>query len=93
MWNGVINQAIKYLFKFINKGQDRITAGLLRSQRENGNEDDVDEIQEYYNCRYVSASVASWRILGFEIHHRTPSVDRLSLTCRVNILLCLMMMM
>ena len=60
MWNGVINQELSNTsFKYINKGQDRITAGLLRSQRDNGNEDDVDEIQEYYNCRYVSASASS----------------------------------
>ena len=26
----------------------------------------------------MSASKASWCILGFEIHHRTPSVERLS---------------
>ena len=26
----------------------------------------------------MSASEASWRILGFEIHHQTPSVERLS---------------
>ena len=72
------SRAIKYLFKYINKGQDKITAALCRTSGENGDERDVDEIQEYYNCRYVSTSEASWRILGFDIHHRTPSVERLS---------------
>ena len=60
MWNGVINQELSNTsFKYINKRQDRITSSLLRSKRDNGNKDDVDEIQEYYNCRYVSASEAS----------------------------------
>ena len=72
------SRAIKYLFKYINKGQDRIIAGLCRTRGEGENEQDVDEIQEYFNCRYVSASEASWRILGFDIHYQTPSVERLS---------------
>ncbi|GJS75313.1 G-type lectin S-receptor-like serine/threonine-protein kinase [Tanacetum coccineum] len=52
----------------------------------NGNKDDsvhgteagVDEIKEYYNCRYISACEATWRIFSFNIHYRYPSVERLS---------------
>ena len=53
------SRAIKYLFKYINKGQHRITVGLSRARRENEDVEDVDEIQEYYNCRYVSTSEVS----------------------------------
>ena len=62
-------RVIKYLFKYINKGQDRITTGLCRTSSENGDEWDINEIQDYYNCRYVYASEALWYILGFDIHH------------------------
>ncbi|KAI9082966.1 hypothetical protein K1719_035109 [Acacia pycnantha] len=31
-----------------------------------------------YNARYVSSCEASWRIFGFDIHHRQPPVERLS---------------
>ncbi|KAI9128206.1 hypothetical protein K1719_001199 [Acacia pycnantha] len=41
-------------------------------------EANVDEIKQYYNCRYISACEGSWRIFGFNIHHRNPSVERLS---------------
>ncbi|XP_071719168.1 uncharacterized protein [Rutidosis leptorrhynchoides] len=77
--------AIKYLFKYINKGPDRITAGVIHRNRdtsvdERGNQSEriVDEIKEYYDCRYISACEASWRIFGNELHHRTPAVERLS---------------
>ncbi|GJY69946.1 hypothetical protein Tco_0472928 [Tanacetum coccineum] len=61
--------SIKYLFKYINKGPDRVTAAL---------EDvEVDEIKDYYDCRYLSACEAAWRIYGFDIHYRFPPVERL----------------
>ncbi|XP_074303460.1 uncharacterized protein LOC141637940 [Silene latifolia] len=31
----------------------------------------------FHDCRYISASEAVWRIFGFEIHYRTPPVERL----------------
>ncbi|XP_054781855.1 uncharacterized protein LOC129289058 [Prosopis cineraria] len=61
--------SIKYLFKYISKGNDRVVATIY---------DNSDEIQQYYNCRYISACEGSWRIFGFDIHHRHPSVERLS---------------
>ncbi|XP_071695626.1 uncharacterized protein [Rutidosis leptorrhynchoides] len=72
--------AIKYLFKYINKGYDRITAGLVMNDDNNGevNGKPVDEIKEYYDCRYISACEAAWRIFGNEIHYRTHAVERLS---------------
>ncbi|XP_028752023.1 uncharacterized protein LOC114711760, partial [Neltuma alba] len=38
----------------------------------------IDEIQQYYNFRYISACEAAWRIFAFDIHHRYPAVERLS---------------
>jgi len=38
----------------------------------------VDEIKRYYDCRYLSACEAVWRIYGFDIHHKWPTVQRLS---------------
>ncbi|GJY82215.1 putative PIF1 DNA helicase/replication protein A1-like protein [Tanacetum coccineum] len=61
--------SIKYLFKYINKGPDRVSATV--------DGEEVDEIKDYLNCRYVSASEAAWRIYGFDIHYRTPAVERL----------------
>ncbi|GKD72870.1 putative DNA helicase Pif1-like protein, partial [Tanacetum coccineum] len=75
------NQAgsIKYLFKYINKGPDRVTAICTdNNQTENANDEEVvDEIKDYYDCRYLSACEACWRILGNEIHYRFPAVERL----------------
>ncbi|GJU06527.1 DNA helicase PIF1, ATP-dependent [Tanacetum coccineum] len=61
--------SIKYLFKYINKGPDRVTATI--------DGEEVDEIKDYLNCRYLSSCKAAWRIYGFDIHYRTPSVERL----------------
>ncbi|CAH1445856.1 unnamed protein product [Lactuca virosa] len=74
------NQAalIKYLFKYINKGPDRATIEV--AQNNNGGDIDdvpVDEIKNYYDCRYLSACEASWRIYGFDVHYIYPSVVRL----------------
>ena len=73
--------SIKYLFKYINKGPDRVSAQLYEPvTTEDGQQIDkpIDEIRAYLDCRYLSACEAAWRLFGFEIHYRTPSVERLS---------------
>ncbi|XP_070052773.1 uncharacterized protein [Nicotiana tomentosiformis] len=71
------SRSIKYLFKYVNKGNDRVTAAFSQSVN---NEDSgvVDEINMYCDCRYISPCEAAWRIFKFPIHHREPSVERLS---------------
>ncbi|XP_071697769.1 uncharacterized protein [Rutidosis leptorrhynchoides] len=74
--------SIKYLFKYINKGPDRISVSF----QENDTPSDTskhslkekDEIAEYYSCRYISACEASWRLFNYEIVNRSPAVYRLS---------------
>ena len=39
----------------------------------------IDEIQEYLDSRYVSAAESCWRIFGFRMHQHSPSVTRLQL--------------
>lgn len=64
------SRSIKYLFKYIHKGDDRTTARLTATDKN-------DEIQMYLDARYLSGGEASWRLLGFELQHREPSVQRL----------------
>ncbi|XP_076925396.1 uncharacterized protein LOC143588217 [Bidens hawaiensis] len=74
----VEGSAIKYLFKYINKGPDRATVYFSNSGDGEKNTDrNVDEIKEFYDCRYLSACEASWRIFGFDVHYRMPAVMRL----------------
>ncbi|GJV90403.1 ATP-dependent DNA helicase PIF1-like protein, partial [Tanacetum coccineum] len=73
--------SIKYLFKYINKGPDRVSAQLYESvTMADGQtvQKHVDEIKAFYDCRYISTCEAAWRIFGFKIHYRTPYVERLS---------------
>ena len=72
------SKAIKYLFKYISKGNDWVVAGIFDKSSQNNPSGVVDEIQQYYNFRYISACEASWRIFSFDIHHRIPAVERLS---------------
>ena len=44
-------RAIKYLFKYINKGHDRITAAFHRRNANGERIEDTDEIKIYYDCR------------------------------------------
>ncbi|XP_050875206.1 uncharacterized protein LOC127078827 [Lathyrus oleraceus] len=70
--------SIKYLFKYINKGSDRISV-VIQSSDENiiGEKKSIDEIKKYLNCRYISPSEACWRIFSYSIHDRKPIVERL----------------
>ncbi|XP_015931715.1 uncharacterized protein LOC107458035 [Arachis duranensis] len=68
---------IKYLFKYVHKDNDCVTASFFRSHDSAGSDVTVDEIQNYYDCRYISACEASWRLFGFEIQYKEPNVIRL----------------
>ncbi|KAI9114612.1 hypothetical protein K1719_014310 [Acacia pycnantha] len=66
------------LFYLIMQGNDRVIAGIYSNKDNSGSQQSFDEISHYLNCRYVSSCEASWRIFGFDIHHRHPPVERLS---------------
>ncbi|XP_019186536.1 PREDICTED: uncharacterized protein LOC109181238 [Ipomoea nil] len=72
------SRSIKYLFKYVNKGNDRVTAEFYNSAVEESTGKVIDEIKMYYDCRYISPCEAAWRIFAFDIQFRNPSVERLS---------------
>ncbi|XP_076953595.1 uncharacterized protein LOC143627716 [Bidens hawaiensis] len=70
--------SIKYLFKYINKGPDRATIYFANGGEHQNNVDrNIDEIKEFYDCRYLSACEASWHIFAYNVHYRVPVVMRL----------------
>ncbi|GJR09502.1 ATP-dependent DNA helicase PIF1 [Tanacetum coccineum] len=77
------SKAIKYLFKYLNKGPDRATI-VIQENVPNGQADTtekvtvVDEIKNYLNCRYLAPCEAVWRMLSFDIHYSYPSVMKLN---------------
>ncbi|XP_016192871.2 uncharacterized protein LOC107633785 [Arachis ipaensis] len=71
------SKLIKYLFKYVNKGHDRVTTLFYKSATESAELDEYDEVSMYYDCRYISPCEAAWRIFGFNIHYRDPLVVRL----------------
>ncbi|GJZ17269.1 DNA helicase [Tanacetum coccineum] len=84
---------IKYLFKYIFKGPDRILAKINRplgdaSTSMGEKHIQVDEIQNYVVGRFVCLFEACWRIFDFPIHSREPAVQILNVylenTQRVN---------
>ncbi|XP_072087082.1 uncharacterized protein [Arachis hypogaea] len=75
---GLCNKSnvIKYLFKYVNKGSDRVTATVGETYDVGESSQVVDEIKQYYDCRYLSPSESMWRIFAYDIHHRWPAVQR-----------------
>ncbi|KAK9275061.1 hypothetical protein L1049_022319 [Liquidambar formosana] len=60
---------IKYLYKYIHKGPDRATIVI--------EDNNVDEIKQYLDCRYISSSEVCWRVFEFDLQQRHPAVERL----------------
>jgi hypothetical protein len=62
-------KAIKYIYKYIYKGSDQATVSFEVV------EEKEDEIKRYESCRYIGASEAAWRILGFTTQEQLPAVE------------------
>ncbi|KAK1366246.1 hypothetical protein POM88_041807 [Heracleum sosnowskyi] len=64
---------------FDQSGHDRATVEITSHKQKKAVEDEeaVDEINAYFDGRYICASEASYRIFGFPIHHCSISVLRL----------------
>ena len=68
--------AVKYLYKYITKGNDRI---IMQFDADGQPKEVVirDEIEDFINARYLSASEAYWKLRGLPVHLRKPSVEKL----------------
>ena len=64
-------KSIKYVCKYVNKGSDMAMFALQDANEAN-------EVQRFQMGRYVSTSEAIWRIFGFPIHERNPTVVHLA---------------
>ncbi|GKB13972.1 helicase [Tanacetum coccineum] len=76
-------KAIKYLFKYLNKGPDRATFVIQENvqkpaHREHEKVAAVDEIKNYLNYRYLAPCEAVWQLFSFDIHYSQPSVMKLN---------------
>ncbi|KAK9706454.1 hypothetical protein RND81_07G125800 [Saponaria officinalis] len=63
-------QAVKYLYKYVYKGHDRISFNVAPE----ADISLIDEIQEYRSGRWVSPVEAIWRIYGFDLFEIHPPV-------------------
>lgn len=64
----------KCLFKYIHKGYERIITSIVPCRQTSLNDNEiVDEIKQYLDCRYVCE--ASWRIFPYNIHGRKAVVE------------------
>jgi hypothetical protein len=69
-------KAVKYLFKYIYKGHDRASVVMRDASKA---DDDVDEIKQYKDARWVTPPEALWRIYGSELSQISPPVMQLQL--------------
>ncbi|KAG7960213.1 hypothetical protein I3843_10G112200 [Carya illinoinensis] len=68
-------KAVKYLYKYIYKGHDRVAFNLVSEQTNQ----QIDEIQQFQLARWIAPPEAMWRIYGFIVNEMYPSVYSLHL--------------
>lgn len=63
-----------------NEHENNDTSDYNTAIRRNGrnSQEHIDEIQDYWRGRYLSTGEAMWRILGFNITKKEPSVTAIS---------------
>ncbi|XP_062201341.1 uncharacterized protein LOC133903879 [Phragmites australis] len=68
-------KAIKHLYKYIYKGHDRASVSINDA---NGNQE-INEIDDYREARWVAPQEALWRIFAFDLSGIFPPVLQLQL--------------
>ena len=74
--------AVKYLYKYVYKGHDRVMYGVKANDQLDMNPNTMrgparDEIKEFVEARYCSTSEAVWRTFEFPMGKLYPRVERL----------------
>jgi PIF1-like helicase/Helitron helicase-like domain at N-terminus/Helicase len=66
--------SVKYLYKYVYKGHDRAAISITK-ENENGNVEEINEIDQYVTARYISASESCWRLLNLEMQHKSHTIQ------------------
>ncbi|KEP45929.1 putative ATP-dependent DNA helicase PIF1 [Rhizoctonia solani 123E] len=70
--------AIKYIFKYVYKGGDRITIEIVQNiDGEPRQGPNPDEISAHLDARWISPYEALWRLFKFTMHAEVPNIVRL----------------
>nr|KAJ0190905.1 hypothetical protein LSAT_V11C800428220 [Lactuca sativa] len=74
------NMLIKYLFRYIPKGVDRVhyTITISYPTTDKNNHRHLNEIQNFLDGRFIWSHEAAWIIFDFVIHDRNPVVQVLT---------------
>ena len=58
------------------KGPDMASFAIEpQSESQQQNTKEIDEIKQFVNSRFATASEGTWRIMGFDVHGREPSIQ------------------
>ncbi|KAG7986452.1 hypothetical protein I3843_03G080700 [Carya illinoinensis] len=68
-------KAVKYFYKYIYKGHDRVAFNLVPEQSIH----QIDEIERFQSARWIAPPEAMWRIFGFIVNEVHPAVYSLHL--------------
>ncbi|XP_038075107.1 uncharacterized protein LOC119742920 [Patiria miniata] len=71
-------KAVKYLYKYIYKGADRVVVSVNNTASSPTTSTGIDEVSRYIDARYISASDAYWRLTEMPLNGRYPNVVRLA---------------
>ncbi len=66
---------IGYLYKYVFKGVDRASMGFQKVDKETGEVERSDKLQDYLDGCYVSAAEAAWCVMGYPMSEMTHTVD------------------
>ncbi|CAN6701616.1 unnamed protein product [Malus baccata var. baccata] len=64
--------SVKYLYKYVYKGPDRVTVEVQSNP-------EYDEMKQFRDARWVCAPEALWKIFKFIINQIYPSIERLQI--------------